>query len=265
MTVQPLFETLDHPVSLTVAERRADKSAPPPPDAAGAVDEAARSAHMRTQFLRRVAHDIASPTGVTMTVLEELANESARPELVAMARRGLRRLLRLSEQLALAADLEAGAFAPDRTLEDVRSLVKDALGQAVAIDGRRDVVTSCEVPDTKLVADVDRRVLGSALREVIGNALRLASSRVAVDVEHADGNVSVRVQDDGPGLSPQVVATLGQRFTPGSTTRGLGLSLSMTHEVLSAHGGALTVETSTLPPGRRGVRGAAVRITFPLA
>lgn len=44
----------------------------PEPDTATAATEQAE--HLRTQFLRRVAHDIASPTGVTMTVLDELAN-----------------------------------------------------------------------------------------------------------------------------------------------------------------------------------------------
>ena len=79
---------------------------PPPPPSSGtgrraeaACEHEARSKHVTTAFLRRVAHDIASPTGVTMTVLDELAI-GAKPELVAMARRGLKRLLRLSEQLA---------------------------------------------------------------------------------------------------------------------------------------------------------------------
>ena len=257
MTAQPLFETLERPTSMV-------------PKAEGSAGHRADermtdgSLHLRTQFLRRVAHDIASPAGVTMTVLEELANESKRPELVAMARRGLRRLLRLSEQLALAADLEAGALSPDTTLEDVRTLAKDALEQAIAIDGRRDITTSCDVPDEKLVADIDRRLVSSVLREVIGNALRLATSRVSVQVEHADGKVVVRVNDDGPGFSPEALSTLGQRFTPRSTVRGLGLSLSMAKDVLAAHGGELHVEASSLPPGRRGVRGAAVVLSLPL-
>ena len=243
---------------------RTNRTADAAPRLGATTNEASASSHLRTQFLRRVAHDIASPTGVTMTVLEELANESSRPELVAMARRGLRRLLRLSEQLALAADFEAGPLSPDTTLEDVRGLVKDALAQASAIDGRRDIVTSCELPDEKLVADVDRRLVSSVLREVIGNALRLASSRVTVDVGHADGKVTVRVQDDGPGFPNEALATLGQRFTPGSTARGLGLSLSMAKDVLAAHNGTLSVDASTLPPGRRGNRGAAVLMTLPL-
>ncbi len=260
--------------------------------------DAERSLHVRTQFLRRVAHDIASPTGVAMTVLEEIAADSKRPDLVTMARRGLRRLLRLSEQLALAADLEAGDVVPDAATCDICVLVKEALDNAVGIDGRRDVTTSCQLPTMRLLVDVDRRLILSTLREVIGNALKLASSRVAVDVtvvgptrmpydsaeqligESAavaadegasavaglsdQSKVEIRIQDDGSGFSDENLATLGDRFTPRSCTRGLGLSLSIAKDVLFAHGGDLRVETSTLPLSRRGTRGAAVVITLPL-
>ncbi len=224
-----------------------------------------RALHVRTQFLRRVAHDIASPTGVTMTVLEELAVDAKRPELVAMARRGLRRLLRLSEQLALVADLEAGGVTPDTTLEDARAVVAEALQLAVGIDGRRDITATSKLPDTRLTTDVDRRLVLSVLREIIGNALRLASSKVHVEVESADGKVVVRVHDDGPGFPAEVLATLGQRFSPRPAPRGLGLSLSIAQEILSSHAGDLRVEASRLPPGRRGVAGACVVVTLPLS
>jgi two-component system sensor histidine kinase TctE len=266
MTVQPLLDTFDRSASASTPSQGVDAPISTRSAQAAAVVEASRSLQMRTQFLRRVAHDIASPTGVTMTVLEELASESSRPDLVAMARRGLRRLLRLSEQLAVAADLEAGSLSPDTTLEDVRTLVKDALDQAVGIDGRRDIVASCDVPNERLSVEVDRRLVASILREVIGNALRLASSRVAVDLSLADdgAKIAVRVQDDGPGFSNEALANLGQRFTPGSTTRGLGLSLSIAKDILASHGGELHVEASTLPPGRRGSRGSAVVVTLPI-
>src|SRR5262249_18961014 len=112
--------------------------------------------------------------------------------------------------------------------------------------------------------DVDRRLVGSVLREVIGNAIRLASSRVSVEIESAGGKAVVRVHDDGPGFPNEVLATLGQRFAPRCAVRGLGLSLSMAKDVLDAHGGKLQVGSSTLPPGRHGNRGAAVVITLPM-
>lgn len=222
--------------------------------------EAEISTHLRTQLLRRIAHDIASPTGVTMTVLEELAADAKRPELVAMARRGLRRLLRLSEQLALAAELEAGALAPETTLEDLHTVAKDALAQAVALDGRREITTACEAQDDKLLVHVDRKLTCSVLREIVGNALRLASSRVLVEVYSSGDKAVVRVSDDGPGFSDEMLANVGKRFTEKSTARGLGLSLSMAKDIARAHGGDLRVEASSLPPGRRGGTGAAVSI-----
>lgn len=247
MTVQPLFDTHERSSDANATERREEESV-----------------LLRTQFLRRIAHDIASPAGVTMTVLEELANDSARPELVAMARRGLRRLLRLSEQLALVADLEAGALVPETAVEDLRAVVKQSLDQAVAIDGRRDVVSSCDVPGDKLAVEIDQRLVGSVLRELVGNALRLASSRVSVEVARLEDHATVRISDDGPGFTPDAVAMLGERFTARSLTRGLGLSLSIAKEVLGAHGGDLHIGQSALPPGRRGVPGGAVVVRLPL-
>jgi signal transduction histidine kinase len=220
--------------------------------------------HLRTQFLRRVAHDIASPTGVTLTVLDELANaDKPRPELVAMARRSLRRLMRLSEHLALVAELEGGAFEPEIADVDIRALAKQAVDDALSIDGRKDVVARCTVPPSPVFVDGDGRLLLLVLREIIGNALKLASSRVEVSLTAHDGVVSIRVDDDGPGFSDDSAKTLGRRFITRSSARGLGLSLSMGVEILRSHRGTLALEQSRLPPGRRGVAGAAVIVTLP--
>ncbi|HEY8077175.1 MAG TPA: HAMP domain-containing sensor histidine kinase [Labilithrix sp.] len=221
--------------------------------------------HLRTQFLRRVAHDIASPTGVTLTVLEELANaERPRPELVAMARRSLRRLMRLSEHLALVAELESGTLEPEPSVVDMRTLVKQGLDDAVAIDGRKDVVAACDLPSQPLVAFGDQRLLQVVVREVIGNALKLASSRVEVSLKQDGERVVLRVDDDGPGFPEEARATLGRRFVRRSSARGLGLSLSMATEILDGHGGDLAIDTSALPPGRRGTTGSAVIVTLPM-
>ena len=132
--------------------------------------------HLRTQFLRRVAHDIASPTGVTLTVIDELANgDKPRPELVAMARRSLRRLMRLSEHLALVAELEGGSFEPEIAAIDARELAKQAVDEALAIDRRKDVVASCALPSSPLFIDGDARLLLLVFREIVGNALKVAN------------------------------------------------------------------------------------------
>lgn len=219
---------------------------------------------LKTQFLRRVAHDIASPTGVTLTVLEELATaDRPRPELVAMARRSLKRLVRLSDHLALVAELEAGVIEPETDALDLRALVKQSLDEALAIDGRKDVSARLHAPEIPVHLTADSRLLSVVLREVIGNALKLATSAVAVTVGITDGSLTVRVEDDGPGFSEDAKGLLGRRFVRRSSQRGLGLSLSMGIEVVHAHGGEITFGESSLPPGRQGKIGAAVTIHLP--
>jgi signal transduction histidine kinase len=247
MSVQPI---LDAPIGAATNPLR-----PPEMDP---------SEHLRTQFLRRVAHDIASPTGVTLTVLEEIAtSEKPRPELVAMARRSLKRLMRLSEHLALVSELESESLQPEISAADLRALTKQGLDDALGIDGRKDVVAACDLPASALLIAGDPRLLLVVVREIIGNALRLASSRVEVSVKAVEGVVTLRVDDDGPGFAEDAVTTLGQRFVRRST-RGLGISLSMAMEIVHAHGGTIALEPSSLPPGRKGTVGAAVIVKLPM-
>ncbi len=227
-----------------------------------AADESAE--HVRTELLRRIAHDIASPTGVSMTVLDELtAADRPRPELLAMAKRSLRRLMRLSEQLAMVAELEGGELLPELASTDLRALARRAVDDAVAIDGRKDVVAVADLPEGALMLAADARLLQVVLREIIGNALKLAQSRVEISLRAVGSHLVVRVEDDGPGFSAESAATLGRRFVKRSSARGLGLSLSMAMEILRGHGGSLEIEASSLPPGRRGTPGAAIVVKLP--
>jgi signal transduction histidine kinase len=222
--------------------------------------------HLRTHFLRRVAHDIASPAGVALTVLDELASgEEPRAELVAMARRSLRRLMRLSEHLSLVAELEGGAFEPELADVDLRALTAQAVDAALSIDGRKDVVATCVLPPSSVFIEGDGRYLSLVLRELVGNALKLASAHVEVSMTVSSESVTIRVDDDGPGFSEESAKTLGRRFVTRESARGLGLSLSMAVEILTAHGGALALEQSRLPSGRSGKVGAALVVTLPPA
>jgi two-component system, OmpR family, sensor kinase len=238
----------------------------PDPTSRTTTRDSEESQHLRTQFLRRVAHDIASPTGVTLTVLDELASgDKPRPELVAMARRSLRRLMRLSEHLSIVAELEARSLEPELAVTDMRTLTKQAVDDAVAIDGRKEVVTACDLPTHVVLAEADSRLLLVVVREIIGNALRIASSRVEIGLTVRDGFVRIKVDDDGPGFSSDATEALGRRFVRRPATRGLGLSLSMATDILRAHDGDLSIEPSTLPPGRRGAVGSAVVVRLPAA
>lgn len=232
-----------------------------PPTEANEADPAAR--HVRTSLLRRIAHDIASPSGVALTVLDELAEGSARPDLVTMARRSLRRLMRLSENLALCAELERGELTLEPMKVDIAAVARRALEEAQAVDGRKGIVVDAAIPDDLPQLKGDARLLEQIVREIVGNALKIASGHVALTVALVSGDaVEIRVDDDGPGFTAEARALVGTRFLRESS-RGLGLSLSLAFEIARLHGGAITIASSHLPPGRSGQRGAAVILRLP--
>lgn len=98
---------------------------------------------------------------------------------------------------------------------------------------------------------------------MIGNALQHTpeGAPVAVQIEQEtreDGDWAVlSVRDEGPGIAPNLLPTLFDRFARGAGSQGLGLGLYLARGIAKAHGGALTVES------RLGA-GTTFRLSIPL-
>ena len=97
-------------------------------------------------------------------------------------------------------------------------------------------------------------------RNLVDNAIRYspAGARIEVWVERGAEGVVIAVEDSGPGLSPQDLARLGQRFfrVTGSEAAGSGLGWSIAQRIAAAHGARVQAQAS----GRLG--GLLARVVF---
>jgi signal transduction histidine kinase len=89
--------------------------------------------------------------------------------------------------------------------------------------------------------------LGRAVRNLLENAQRHATSSVVVALVEVDGAVQLAVADDGEGIAPDDRERVFERFTRLDDARdrdrgGAGLGLAIVREVLRAHGGDAVVE-----------------------
>jgi signal transduction histidine kinase len=113
-------------------------------------------------------------------------------------------------------------------------------------------------PDTPLRLEIDTRLLGRAVRNLIENALRVspAGTTVEVALEAADDEALIRVADRGPGVAPEL---LGKIFDPYFSTHdtGTGLGLPIARRIAESHGGSMRARNR-----RRG--GLEVSIRLPL-
>jgi len=123
-------------------------------------------------------------------------------------------------------------------------------------------------PDVPAQISVDAAKVAWAVTTLVGNALRYVrrggftrpGGHVAIALAHdaAQGMVSVTVADDGPGIPAGVRERLLASSADGDETAGV--SLSLVRDVVAAHGGRITIESSTEP----GESGTTVTLWFPV-
>lgn len=208
----------------------------------GETPRVSQSSYLRTAFLESLAHELRGPSGVTLGALDELElalGEAAKEHamLFAMARRGIRRVLRSAERLSRTAQLEASSYVVSLEETDMCSLVARAVKDAELVEQRRGVKVDITLPEAVVMARVDASWLGMAFAELVGAALRSARRSVLVELQQTSDGCRFVVCDDGVSSAPPRL----RRFEQSEDRRDAGLVFPMVKEVAEAHRGELSV------------------------
>lgn len=103
-----------------------------------------------------------------------------------------------------------------------------------------------EPPSTSIHADADTALLERALYNLLSNALNYTprGGNITLSLQRRDRHLLICVSDDGEGISPEVMATLFERFADsplGDSRWGIGLGLPMVREIARLHDGTMSV------------------------
>jgi signal transduction histidine kinase len=136
--------------------------------------------------------------------------------------------------------------------------------QAAAADVTLRVVVADDVPgvvhvDSEKLAWAVTTLVGNALRYVRSGSRRMPGGRITVRAlfDPTSSQVTIEVQDDGPGIPADTVTRLFRR--DGLNVRGAGLALLLMSDICVAHGGTIGVRSSI----ETVEHGTTVRLTFP--
>jgi signal transduction histidine kinase len=241
---------------------------------ARAAAEAAVNA--RDEVLRIVAHDIGnslSAVKIHAMVLERTlpadgAQAEARKRTEAI-RDLTQQMDRLRQDLLDVAAIEAGrlSFEPHETA--LHQVVEDVLGPVAGQAGEKGLTLESHVSPGLPAVWADQERLHQVLGNLVGNAVKFtpAGGRVRVSArldpqagEDGHPGVRVAVEDTGPGISPEHLPHVFDRFWQARSTRraGAGLGLAIARGVVEAHGGRIWAASE---PGQ----GTTFEFTLPAA
>ncbi len=206
------------------------------------------------QFVSDASHELRTPLTAIRGQLEVLAR-STRPEPEEVRRverlvlTEMARIERLVDDLLTLARLDETVPLERRKIPLVpylRRLAEDESLGGVAVG---------ELPAGTLRADPDR--LTQVIRNLLGNARRHAGAagRVAISAAARGSRLTIRVDDDGPGIEPAERERVFTRFHRSEAARdrgsgGSGLGLAIARSIVELHGGRIWVEDSPLGGAR---------------
>ena len=216
------------------------------------VEELSRGEANARRFASDVSHELRSPLAAMTAVTEILDDRSATMDpdearATALVIEGIARLGRLVEDLLEISRFDAGTIVLDQ--ETVQ--LDDAIDACLKLRDWTDRV-SIDVPPY-LTVTADRRRLDVILANLISNALKhgAAPFEILADItlDGMQAKVRVMVRDHGPGLAPEVLPVVFDRFYKAEAARspsdGSGLGLAIALENARLHGGSITAANAT--------------------
>ncbi len=181
-------------------------------------------------------------------------SEDAR-EQVGLAVRNSRRLLHLVNQLLDVARLEAGRLTLNMGAVDAAVFIHSIAGRFTAMAVRKHINFQVAVPAAPVRVYVDAERIEKVVGNLLGNAFKFTpeGGTIAIQMATEDdpahaGWLVVTVRDTGPGIAPEHLPHLFERFyqADASSTRrqaGTGIGLALAHELVALHHGTIDVDS----------------------
>jgi signal transduction histidine kinase len=207
---------------------------------------------LRRDLVANVSHELKTPISAIRARIENLLDGIERPDgdtLQAMLAQ-VERLGRLVDQLLDLSRLEAGDLPLRREPLRLDSLVRQVLSEMEVVGATREVHLSGELPDDLPMIVADRERVHQVLFNLLDNAVRFTppGGEVLVSAERHNGSVDVHVRDTGPGIAPEHLPRVFERFYRVDPARsrddgGTGIGLAIARSVVEAHGGRIWADS----------------------
>lgn len=237
--------------------------------ARAATGEAESASRMKDEFLATVSHELRTPLNAVLGWVYLLRTGKLDTQTAARGLESIERNARLQSQLTtnlldISKALTGRLHIESRPVR-LEKVAEQAVASGTAAADARGVRVDLRVDDSPVPILGDTGRLRQIVWQLIANALKFSSrgGTIEVDVRTEQGQAILQVFDNGPGIDPEFLPRVFDRFTreDASATRstgGMGVGLSLVRELVELHGGNISAAN------RSDVVGAVFTAKFPL-
>lgn len=212
----------------------------------------------KKQLIDGIAHELRTPL-VRLRYRLEMSDNLSDEESHAL-NRDVSQLEGLIEELLTYARLDRPQTVLNLTDIDLPLWLEERVDDIRYIHPEREILL--DMPEHSLISKIDQRLMERVLDNLVNNALRYSEQTVHVSLHVAEGQATLAVDDDGPGIPETERTHVFEPFvrldpSRDRATGGCGLGLAIVHSIAVALGGTASADAS--PSG-----GASMRFSWPL-
>lgn len=209
---------------------------------------------LRHEFTSMLVHDLRSPLTSILGYCELMASEedsfsvAQYRDFAASAAGSGRRMLALINDILDVSKLEAGQVELDATPIAPAALLRDVMTEIRPLaEGKRLRLVSSWTEDLPAIRGESRK-LQQVLINLLNNAVKFARGQITLSAMEVDGELEIRIADDGPGIPAAEAGRLFEKWHQTGTGRqsgqGIGLGLAIARLLVEAHGGRIWFEAA---------------------
>ena len=218
------------------------------------------SDEQRRSVLADVAHELRTPLTVIRGQAEAIADGvyPGDPAHLAPILDATQTLDRLVEDLRTLVLTDAGSLVLQKEPTDLGALAVEMVDSFSVQAEAAGVALRSDIANNLPSVVVDPARIRGVIGNLLSNAIRHtpAGGSVTVGVSASGDDVVITVADSGEGIAPELLPHVFERFAKGAGSSGSGLGLAIVHDVVSAHGGKVEVES-------KAGSGTKVRLSLP--
>ena len=203
------------------------------------------------QFTSDAAHELRTPVSVIVTQTQSTLNRERSPEdreTLEACQRAAQRMRRLIESLLELARFDTGQETLRRAPFDLANTVRDCVELIEPLAKQRAIMIQHDLSPCETLGDSER--LAQVVTNLLSNAVNhnKPGGEIRVATRWVNGTAVLTVSDNGPGITPEHLPRIFERFyradTARTSTQGRsGLGLAISKAIVEAHGGSIDVQS----------------------